>query len=59
MFCIVLSSRLYVSLLNLCVCVYSILEVSVGCIFMLGRMIGSVQDNGVCKGGFSKDGYCS
>jgi len=54
-----LSSRLYVSLLNLCVCVYSILEVSVGCIFMLGRMIGSVQDNGVCKGGFSKDGYCS
>lgn len=33
------------------------MEFSVGCIFMLGRMVGSVRDNGVCKGGFSKDGY--
>jgi hypothetical protein len=47
---------------------YVTVEVSVGCILMLGKMAGSVWDNGVCKGGsvwnngvcksgFSKDGY--
>lgn len=38
---------------------YSIMEVSVGCIFMLGRMVGSVRDIMVSvKVGFLKTDIC-
>jgi hypothetical protein len=44
-------------MLRCLICVYAIMEVSVGCIFMLGRMVGSVPGNGVSEGGFSAREY--
>jgi hypothetical protein len=34
-----------------------IMEVSDSCIFMLGGMVGCIQDDNICKSGFPKHGY--
>jgi len=55
MFCLVLSSRLYASLLSLCVCILLWRYLLAAYLCWVGWW--KCRSNGVCKGGLSKDGY--
>ena len=56
MFFPVLSSLLYASLLNLCVCIL-LWRYLLAAYLCWGRMVGSVPGNGVSEGGFSAREY--